>query len=484
MFSPYLCQRQILIGLEQSCPDAFKHFEAFPSYTINLFARDSQPSILTLSPKDDTRAFVRKAYQRYLHRKHGQIDRWNRPFSINDQGIAQKEFAAWSSGQGSVSPIYDAFQNCTLTNLKTSESIMLPWQLCRDFGVFNFPWTSSEIGSEDWRQSVNHSFFGSDGDWSPTSFRTPVEYLDIHQIRNRIAILGESIGWVPDFDGEIEDSEEVVAFGQEIEATCFFCYDQKPIWQMCILHCQHASCIDCVKRNYKMCLRDTSCLPPTCCKKYPLIYTGIAVGSLKDIDKLSRWIVTGSNPSPLGRCYNCSEDIWPGAECGDIGICVHCDERTCLKCQVKWHGFRRVECRLGKLSDFVVMAIVNKWAQCYRCGLVVERSEGCAHITCRCGANFCYHCGGRWPKCPCRTTGGKGVLSVKRDQAVVDGGETYTKRVSARHHSSAVRNEQKFIEVADVLKLLRVMKTYQRNVVREIRDLRKRLRLLKENGSH
>lgn len=28
--------------------------------------------------------------------------------------------------------------------------------------------------------------------------------------------------------------------------------------------------------------------------------------------------------------------------------------------------------------------------------MVVERNQGCPHMTCKCGAQFCYNCGGKW----------------------------------------------------------------------------------------
>ncbi|KAG8933605.1 hypothetical protein FRC02_011527 [Tulasnella sp. 418] len=33
------------------------------------------------------------------------------------------------------------------------------------------------------------------------------------------------------------------------------------------------------------------------------------------------------------------------------------------------------------------------WRRCPRCKMIVERSSGCAHMSCRCGHHFCYRCG-------------------------------------------------------------------------------------------
>jgi hypothetical protein len=36
------------------------------------------------------------------------------------------------------------------------------------------------------------------------------------------------------------------------------------------------------------------------------------------------------------------------------------------------------------------------YRQCKRCKMVVEKNQGCNHITCRCGYQFCYVCGAEW----------------------------------------------------------------------------------------
>ncbi|KAM2993604.1 hypothetical protein FF2_045682 [Malus domestica] len=42
------------------------------------------------------------------------------------------------------------------------------------------------------------------------------------------------------------------------------------------------------------------------------------------------------------------------------------------------------------------LAKKNKWRRCPTCKFIVEKNEGCLHITCRCGYEFCYACGKYW----------------------------------------------------------------------------------------
>ncbi|KAI1752081.1 hypothetical protein F4782DRAFT_168480 [Xylaria castorea] len=44
------------------------------------------------------------------------------------------------------------------------------------------------------------------------------------------------------------------------------------------------------------------------------------------------------------------------------------------------------------------------WKRCYGCHAYVEHREACQHMTCRCGAEFCYVCGARWRTCACTMT--------------------------------------------------------------------------------
>jgi hypothetical protein len=48
-----------------------------------------------------------------------------------------------------------------------------------------------------------------------------------------------------------------------------------------------------------------------------------------------------------------------------------------------------------------VQALAEKkgWKTCPKCSQVVERTEGCLHMTCRCKAQWCYSCLRDWSVC-------------------------------------------------------------------------------------
>ena len=85
--------------------------------------------------------------------------------------------------------------------------------------------------------------------------------------------------------------------------------------------------------------------------------------------------------------------------------CPLCDSEYCLKCKSKWHenqtcedyrtniALSKKEKKLDELFfDFVKG---SKFKQCPYCRHWVEKNEGCNHIVCKCGNNFCYNCGGK-----------------------------------------------------------------------------------------
>jgi len=95
----------------------------------------------------------------------------------------------------------------------------------------------------------------------------------------------------------------------------------------------------------------------------------------------------------------------PGCENFTIGqpstrlvVCHTCGARQCFQCRGEYHPWWR-PCR--NRSD----ETVERWAQgkpvqnCPRCGMRTEKMEGCNHMSCVCGYEYCWVCRGPHP-CP------------------------------------------------------------------------------------
>ncbi|GLC42596.1 hypothetical protein PLESTB_001117400 [Pleodorina starrii] len=82
--------------------------------------------------------------------------------------------------------------------------------------------------------------------------------------------------------------------------------------------------------------------------------------------------------------------------------CPACSRMFCVNCLIPgWHhgytcaAFQALPAHLRSAEDAAMLQLSERqqWKRCPACKLIVERSEGCNHMRCRCGCDFCYGCG-------------------------------------------------------------------------------------------
>ena len=95
----------------------------------------------------------------------------------------------------------------------------------------------------------------------------------------------------------------------------------------------------------------------------------------------------------------CGTFIPPPSIKGDIATCTKCQKRSCVHCKAAEHPGKI--CSQDEDTQRVLrLAEQKKWKQCPGCQNMIEKTEGCLHMTCsRCRGEFCYHCGQLWKKC-------------------------------------------------------------------------------------
>eukprot|EP01017_Pseudomicrothorax_dubius_P042732 TRINITY_DN7017_c0_g1_i11.p1 TRINITY_DN7017_c0_g1~~TRINITY_DN7017_c0_g1_i11.p1 ORF type:complete len:163 (+),score=22.59 TRINITY_DN7017_c0_g1_i11:184-672(+) len=87
--------------------------------------------------------------------------------------------------------------------------------------------------------------------------------------------------------------------------------------------------------------------------------------------------------------------------------CPLCSKVYCMVCRVEFH--KGQSCREYQISHsrdkndekFEKFIKGKKFKQCAKCKFWVEKNQGCDHMTCRCGYEFCYKCGGKYRQCEC-----------------------------------------------------------------------------------
>ncbi|KAL7802171.1 hypothetical protein V8C44DRAFT_353561 [Trichoderma aethiopicum] len=188
---------------------------------------------------------------------------------------------------------------------------------------------------------------------------------------------------------------------------CVTCMEETPSSQGADLKCGHRMCNACMKRSFEMSIHDPQQMPPRCCTNTHI--------PLKHVDKLfdnafkMKWNRKFAEYSSGNQVYcpsrRCGELIKPtsfyrGEDGRRVARCSRCKTKVCPRCSSKWHS--STECPRDEGTDkFLDQAKEEGWKRCYKCKSMVELKEGCNHMTCRCGAEFCMICGTKWKGCSC-----------------------------------------------------------------------------------
>ena len=78
--------------------------------------------------------------------------------------------------------------------------------------------------------------------------------------------------------------------------------------------------------------------------------------------------------------------------------CFACGAKTCVSCSVAFHsGYTCSQYKESlvenKASEARSKVWLDKNAKLCICGKWVQKTDGCDHMRCRCGAEWCYACG-------------------------------------------------------------------------------------------
>lgn len=169
------------------------------------------------------------------------------------------------------------------------------------------------------------------------------------------------------------------------------------------LPCGHTYCNECLKIMIDQATLDETKMPPRCCT---LPIPSTLLTELLDAETqvlFLKAVVQFSTPWE-------SRVFCPNATCGEfipprnkvdpkhpfVVVCPKCSTKACSMCKREAHQ-RGQDCPDDWDLD-AVLKIGEKsgWRRCYRCRTLVELSQGCTHMTCRCKAQFCYICGAVW----------------------------------------------------------------------------------------
>ncbi|RYP34622.1 hypothetical protein DL767_004182 [Monosporascus sp. MG133] len=198
---------------------------------------------------------------------------------------------------------------------------------------------------------------------------------------------------------------------------CVSCLDDFSATETIRAPC-HNYCRDCFRRLISTACQNEQQWPPKCC----LNAIPDATILLGVDDELQRqWRLRGVEWNiPVGERVYCSEpscSIWCEPDRIDAALSAACCSQghwTCTICRGPQHAAAEACPQDRDLLRTNELAEEEGWKRCYGCGAYVEHREACQHMTCRCGAQFCYVCSARWRTCTCTM---EQLADVKRKAA-------------------------------------------------------------------
>ncbi|KAI1124706.1 hypothetical protein F5Y10DRAFT_284858 [Nemania abortiva] len=190
---------------------------------------------------------------------------------------------------------------------------------------------------------------------------------------------------------------------REPEVECVSCLDDFDSKDTIKAPCHHY-CKPCFKRLIASACQNEQQWPPKCCLNN--IPESTITGNIDEAqrrvysERAVEWNV------PMASRIYCSQpncNLFIRLEQIDTTKFVarcECGHYTCTMCRNAEH--EGADCPQDPdLLKTAELAEEEGWRRCIGCNAFVEHTTACRHMTCRCGAQFCYVCGARWETCGC-----------------------------------------------------------------------------------
>ncbi|XP_040840609.1 E3 ubiquitin-protein ligase RNF216-like [Ochotona curzoniae] len=202
------------------------------------------------------------------------------------------------------------------------------------------------------------------------------------------------------------NEEQYKKDSQLIECRC--CYGQFPFEELTQCMDAHLFCKECLVRYAQEAVfgagkSELSCMEGSCTCLFPTNELEKVLPQTilsKYYERLAEEEVAAAFASELVRCPSCNfravlDNDVRKFSCPN----PHCRKETCRNCRALWKVHDGLTCEelAGKDDTKFRTFIEEKMAaacirKCHRCGTGLIKSEGCNHMSCRCGALMCYLC--------------------------------------------------------------------------------------------
>ncbi|KAL4485372.1 hypothetical protein ABPG72_008548 [Tetrahymena utriculariae] len=210
------------------------------------------------------------------------------------------------------------------------------------------------------------------------------------------------------------DVKQISEPDDESDWNCEICYEKMTCKEYLPLYCDHIFHKSCLAQHFTLQVNE---------KKFPLncpsssCILPVQQQDLKEVlnkyefEKYEKFCLQNyidSNQDEISWCPtpNC-EYAFILEDGQNILNCPKCKKPYCLNCKCDYHQGQT--CQEYKISNnfteddqkFEQLVVGQKFKKCSKCKIWVEKNQGCDHMTCRCGYQFCYKCGGVYLNCDC-----------------------------------------------------------------------------------
>ncbi|KAI4991492.1 hypothetical protein ZWY2020_039863 [Hordeum vulgare] len=273
----------------------------------------------------------------------------------------------------------------------------------------------------DYRVLYNHLL----GIWRPTQKKLADMIDQVLSVRKKfkqcevLFVERRQIDYVMKLARESVESQLAKAItvhaGMDMRENCAICLEDTDVSKIhAVEGCAHRFCFSCMKEHVKQLTVEGSkvFLSPR--------LLGIMVQRIREAQippaqkiycpypKCSALMSLSDVIQPMQE--SCSK--YTVADSATLRKCVKCRGSFCISCRVPWHD--RMTCHDYKMmhphahsgdAKLENLAERRLWRKCVKCQHMIELAEGCYHMTCVCGYEFCYTCGKEWkakkPTCSC-----------------------------------------------------------------------------------
>ncbi|XP_006456183.1 hypothetical protein AGABI2DRAFT_195409, partial [Agaricus bisporus var. bisporus H97] len=189
------------------------------------------------------------------------------------------------------------------------------------------------------------------------------------------------------------------------ENPCPVCYDN--VSDPFEIGCQHVYCSSCL-RHYILSTFDNHSFPLKCmgsdatCNQplsLPLIQRFLPRTRFEELMEAAFRSYIDKNPETFKYCNtpDCSQ-VYRATTSPQVLQCPSCFAEVCTACHNEGHTGITCAQRLAQKDVGEQERLLRRWAtesgvkRCPSCQAWVEKSAGCNHMGCKCGAHFCWIC--------------------------------------------------------------------------------------------